>query len=191
MSFKFIEKWKNSVDKGESFGALLTDLSKAFDCLDHELLTAKLNAYGFTLPALRLIHDYLSNRKQRTKIDDNYSSWSKILFGVPQGSNFGPLLFNIFLTNLFFVVKDIDIESYADGSTPIIVENNIDNIIAALEQVSDALFNLLKNNRLKTNVDKCRVLVRTNKPVGIKIGDYTIDNREFEKLLGVRANSLT
>ena len=191
MSFKFIEKWKNSVDKGESFGALLTDLSKAFDCLDHELLTAKLNAYGFTLPALRLIHDYLSNRKQRTKIDDNYSSWSKILFGVPQGSNFGPLLFNIFLTNLFFVVKDIDIESYADGSTPIIVENNIDNIIAALEQVSDALFNLFKNNRLKTNVDKCRVLVRTNKAVGIKIGDYTIDNREFEKLLGVRANSLT
>ena len=89
------------------------------------------------------------------------------------------------------MVKDIDIESYADGSTPIIVENNIDNIIAALEQVSDALFNLFKNNRLKTNVDKCRVLVRTNKPVGIKIGDYTIDNREFEKLLGVRANSLT
>ena len=71
-----LEIWKNSVDKGKSFNALLTDLSKAFDCLDHELLTAKLNAYEFTLPALRLIHDYLSNRKQRTKIDDNYSSWS-------------------------------------------------------------------------------------------------------------------
>ena len=56
-----LEKWKNSVDKGKSFGALFTDLSKAFDCLNHELLTAKRNAYGFTLPALRLIHDYLSN----------------------------------------------------------------------------------------------------------------------------------
>ena len=100
MSFKFIEKWKNSVDKGKSFGALLTDLSKAFDCLDHELLTAKLNAYGFTLPALRLIHDYLSNRKQRTKIDDNYSSWSEI-FGVPQGQILRPLIFNIFLADLF------------------------------------------------------------------------------------------
>ena len=136
-----LEKWKNSVDKGKSFGALLTYLSKAFDCLDHELLTAKLNAYGFTLPALQLNHDYLSNRKQRTKIDDNYSSWSEILFDVPQESILVPLLFNIFLVDLFFVVKDIDIANYADDSTTFIVENNIDNVIESLEQVSDALFN--------------------------------------------------
>ena len=58
-----LEKWKRSVDKGKSFGALLTDLLKTFDCLDHELLTTKLKSYGFDLPALRLIHDYLSNRK--------------------------------------------------------------------------------------------------------------------------------
>ena len=58
----------------------------------------------------------------------------------------GPLLFNIFLADLFFVVKDIDIASYADDSTPFIVENKIDNVIASLEQVSDALFNCFKNN---------------------------------------------
>ena len=64
-----LKKWKKSVDSGKAFGALLTDLSKAFECLDHELLIAKLTAYGFSFPALKLIHDYLSNRKQRTKLN--------------------------------------------------------------------------------------------------------------------------
>ena len=49
-----LEKWKNAVDKGKVFGALLTDLSKAFDCLPHELIIVKLNAYGFNLPAVKL-----------------------------------------------------------------------------------------------------------------------------------------
>ena len=78
-----LEKWKAAVDKGKVFGALLTDLSKAFDCLNHELLVAKLNAYGFTLPALKLVHDYLSDRKQRTRVNNSYSTWFEILFGVP------------------------------------------------------------------------------------------------------------
>ena len=126
--------------------------------------------------------------KQETKNKnwDNYSSWSEILLGVPQGSICGPLLFNIFLADLCFVVKDIDIASYADDCTPFIVENNIDNVTASLEQVSYALFNWFKNNHLKNNIDKCHVLVSTNKPIGIKVGDYTIDNRECEKLLGVK-----
>ena len=63
---------------------LLIDLSKAFDCLDHELPTAKLNAYSFNLPVLRLIHDYLSNRKQRIKIENTYITWMEIVFGVTQ-----------------------------------------------------------------------------------------------------------
>ena len=58
-----LEKWKNAVDKEKVFGALLTDLSKAFDCLPHELIIAKLNAYGFNLTALKLMHSYLSHRK--------------------------------------------------------------------------------------------------------------------------------
>ena len=58
-----LEKWKNAVDNGKIFGAILTDLSKAFDCHNHEPLIAKLSAYDFTLPALKLIHNYISNRK--------------------------------------------------------------------------------------------------------------------------------
>ena len=81
-----IEKWKNTVYNGNVFEALLTDLSKTFDCLPHDLITAKLNSYGFDLTALNLIHNDLTNRKQRTKINESYSSWEDILFGVPKGS---------------------------------------------------------------------------------------------------------
>ena len=80
-----LENWKKSTDKDKTFGALLTDLSKVFNCLDHDLLIAKLNAFGFTLPTLKLIQNYLSNRKQRTKIDSSYSQWLEIIFGAPQG----------------------------------------------------------------------------------------------------------
>ena len=86
-----IETWKKSVDSGGAFGALMKDLSKAFDCLSHDLLIAKLDAYGFDKKSLKLVYSYLSNRKQRVKINDTYSSLGEILFGVPQGSILGPL----------------------------------------------------------------------------------------------------
>ena len=70
-----LEKWKSSVDQGKGFGVLLTDLPKAFDCLSRELIIAKLNAYGFSLSALKLMQSYLSERKQRTKINQAYNSW--------------------------------------------------------------------------------------------------------------------
>ena len=81
-----IEKFRKSVDKGETFAVLLTDFSKVFDCLPHNINIAKLNTYGFSLSAARLIQSYLSKRKQITKINTAYSSWEEILFDVPQGS---------------------------------------------------------------------------------------------------------
>ena len=76
-----LEKWMRSIDTGKVIGALLTDLSKAFDCLNHVFLIAKSNACGFSFPALSLIHDFLSNRKQRTGINNSYSTWMEIVFG--------------------------------------------------------------------------------------------------------------
>ena len=127
-----LEKWKSAVDKGKSFDALLADLSKAFDRLSHELLLTKLHAYGFSIAALRLIHSYLTNRKQRTKVNLSYSSREEILFCVPQGSIPGPLLFNIFLCNLFFIMKETDFASYPDDNTPYRTANTIDEVIQSL-----------------------------------------------------------
>ena len=94
---------KKALDQGKEYGALLTDLFKAFDCLPHDLIVAKLHAYGFPIELLKLIRSYLTEHKQRVKINDEFSSWIDILFGIPQGSILGSLLFNIFLCNVSFL----------------------------------------------------------------------------------------
>ena len=86
------------------FGALLTDVLKSIDCLDEELLIAKLNTYGFSSTALKLLHNYLLNRKQWTKINSTYSSLLEIKFAVPQGLILGPLLLKNFLIDSFFII---------------------------------------------------------------------------------------
>ena len=122
------------------FGALLTNLSKAFDFLPHDIILAKLNVYGFDMKALNVIYDYLRNRKQRTKIDNAYSSWQNILYGVPQGSILGPLLFNIDLYDLFFVMNHEDIGNYADDNTPYVSGKNIAEDVKFLEKSSRVIF---------------------------------------------------
>ena len=105
------EKWTASLDQNGTCAVLLTDLSKAFDCLPHDLLIAKLHAYGCDLPSLKLLNYYLCNRHQRVKMNNFYRSWADILFGVPQGSILGPILFNIFLSDLFLLIKSKKVAS--------------------------------------------------------------------------------
>ena len=113
-----IEKSKKSLDQGGEYATLLTGLSKTFDCLPQDLLIAKLHAYRFDKASLRLMHSYLTNRYQRVKINNSYSLWSLIKHGATQGSILGPILFNVYLCDMFFMVDSIDIASYTDDNTP-------------------------------------------------------------------------
>ena len=128
-----MHKINKSLDLKQKVGLLMMDLSKTFDCISHDLIIAKLYAYGFDKGSLKFIYSYLKGRCQRVKINTNYSSWKDILTGVPQGSVLGPLLFNIFLNDIFYFVNEKDICNYADDNTLSVADIDINNIINGLE----------------------------------------------------------
>ena len=183
-----LEKWKRAVDNGKAFGLLLTDLSKAFDCLSHELFVAKLHAYGFNFAALRPIYSDLTNRKQRTKVNSS-SSWEELLFGVPQGSILGHLLFNIFLCDMFFVMNDIDFAGYANDNKPYVSSDSIEDEIRILENDSIKLFNWFSDNVMKANKGECHLIVSSNEHDSMKLDNIEIRNSNCERLLGVKIDS--
>ena len=116
-----LEKFSGPVDRGSQFGVLLTNFSKAFDCIDHKLLIAKFYEYGVSLSALNIISSYLKHRTQQTNSNDCFSVRLNIECDVPQGSVLGPLPFNINMSDLFYECEGNHIANYADQTIPIYV----------------------------------------------------------------------
>ena len=184
-----VETWKKALDKKENAGAMLTDLSKAFDFLNHELLIAKLNAYNFDDSVLKLLLNYFDNRKQCVKINNEFSSWKEIKSGVPQGSILGPLLFNIYINDLFYFIDNASIANYSDDNTPYLTNESLEILISNLEIEINTLNNWFKSNYLSSNDAKNKLLVTNSNPVSAKVGNEVIKSSISVKLLGITLDS--
>ena len=133
-----LENWKSALDKSESVCALFMDLSKAFDTINHDLLLAKLKAYGFSREALTLMRSYLKNRKQKVVINNSASTTQTVIAGVPQGSIDGPLLFNLFINDLVLFIEYTALGNYADDNNLSITGTNIENKKTTAHRLSDS-----------------------------------------------------
>ena len=145
---------------------------------------------GFSKNALGLIKSYLSDRWQRVKINESYSTWSALLVGVSQGSVLGPLLFNLYINDLFYII-DTDACNFADDTTPYAVDMLLDKLMAKLELAAEKALNWFHYNGMKLNASKCHVLVSGNKHECMicKIGTSQVIETHHVKHLGVKIES--
>ena len=192
MLIRLIESWKKQLDSSNVVGAVLMDLSKAFDCIPHDLLIAKLHAYGFDTSGLCYIYSYLKGRMQSVRINNVYSIYLMILSGVPQGSILGPIFFNIFISVFILFLKKSDLFNFADDNTLSAFHKIMSELVSMLEKDCDIAVDWLEFNHMLANPSKFQAIFlskdkkqRTlNVPINIK--DKTIYSEASVKLLGIK-----
>ena len=188
------EQWRKYIDQNQYVGAVLMDLSKAFDCLPHELLISKLHAYGLGKKTLRLLYSYLRGRKQRVNINGTYSTILEILSGVPQGSILGPILFNIFVNDLLFYIKSADPFNYADDNNLSSHASNLEKLVANLENATRESVDWLDENEMIANAKKFKAIIlkkgmpNTSKTC-VKIKDLAILSENEVTSLGIKLDN--
>ena len=155
---RLIERWRLGLDNNKVVGAVLVDLSKAFDCLSHDLIIAKLAAYDLGDGALQIVYSYLQNRKQSVKVKEVIRLLKVILAGVPQGSLLGPLLFNIFVNDMFCFITS-NLHNFADGNTLSAASESLQSLVNELEHQAKKATDWLQMNQMIANPEKFKAIV--------------------------------
>ena len=157
-----LNNWYSKLDASSKIGAVLMDLSKAYDTLPHDLLIAKLAAYGLDNKSLRFLLSYLTNRKQRVRVGSCLSDWLLILLGVPRGSILGPILFNIFLNDLLLFLEGYDVCNFADDNTIFVYGSTTNEISVKLEESCKLALNWFNKNSMVANPKNSRFYLLKN-----------------------------
>ena len=186
---KLCEDLRKAFDKGKFAGLLLMDLSKAFDCMPHDLLAAKLTAYKMNPDAVKLLIGYLRDRKQRVKVGEHKGEWLKLLKGVPQGSILGPSLFNLFLNDLMFALKHTEPVNYADDNTLCAISDKLQDAIHKLEADGNIAVDWFTENDMQANPTKFQFMTTGDSNVVLTLKGATIDQDDCVKLLGVNIDT--
>lgn len=190
---RLTEDWREALDNNLTVGAIAIDLSKAFDCMPHGLLLAKLAAYGFDEDACELMRSYIMKRQQRVKIGEMFSDWINNIKGVPQGSILGPLLFNIFMNDFLFFDFNSKIYNYADDNTFSCAEFDTAILKKKLESDCHEAMNWFELNSMKANANKFQLmfLSRCDKNMNdsIRIGQTTITSSQSINILGIELDN--
>ena len=149
-----------SLDDGNVCMALLTDLSKAFDCLPYRLLICKLRAYRLSVNTRELLNSYFYERKQRVKLGDKYSEWLGLSKGVPQGSLMGPFIFNIFSIDLLLLLeKKCHVFNYAVDASILCYHSDYDSAYNDLLSAASTMIHWYKMNYMQANLERFQFII--------------------------------
>ena len=188
---RLLEEWRENLDKKYVVGGVLMDLSKACDCIPHDLLLVKLAAYGVDESFLCYIYSYLLNRKQCVRINNVNSYFLNVISGVPQEPIGGPILFNCFFSYFFYVIETANVHNFANDNTLTASANNVQNLIHLLESECSVAIKWFKDNKMIVNSGKFQAIILDKKKNNhtqetIKIDKNAVKAKSSVKLLSVQ-----
>ena len=170
------------------------DLSKALDCIPHDLLISKLHAHGLDFDTVTFLHNYLKYRKESVKINNISSFFKTILSGIPQGSILDPILFNIFINDLFLWLTKSDLHNFADDNTIAVTCKNLDDLLHTLEKEWESAVDWFRKNNMIANSDKFQAIIMNKRRENqiahqLKIYDNEIETTKSVKLIGIEIDN--